>query len=852
MNQHENTPVLPGAEAKVIGEFPCTQTQLRFWVLDQLKPGNPALNVAVRWEIRGSFKASTIEAAFRKIIQRHEILRTRFVERRGSPYQQVLDAIDFKMSVIDLRNVPADQREQRILSIGEETASAPFDLARGGLFRVTLMMVENNRAFILITAHHTCFDGWSIRVLGRELGEIASALDAGRLPDLPDLPLQYGDFALWQQEYLASYGFETEKAFWKERLDGAPYFEVPTDHARSLTRSINSNIISVVKSLEFGERLEKAARDDRVSLYAHGVAVISTVLHRFTGATDILFDTQIAGREHSDLEPLIGVFINNLVMRIPVRSDCSFTEHIHNSSEVVLAAVNHQRMPFNKLVELVNPVRDPSRNPLIALNFNMSRAFLEDHKYGDFELISAPSQSPGAIYDISFSMVGRPSGWRMSIEYNTDLFDRNTIERMLELWHDTYDQALNNPVAPLVRDTSLAVVAGAAVDLGESGGSMSSSGEGKAANDAGTAPPTGLGQTEASPLLTAAEKMAKMGAIWADVLSVPQVRTKDNFFDLGGHSLAALRMISRVRDCFGIRPELAQLFQEPTLKGFSQLLFGPAEVETSMRAQDNPWKKSIYKAGSGFGAVYTLNHPFLYYRMAGVLDKRISVYNVNMFGATVEQTSSTPSFKEIAAETVKAMQVDPRDGPIALVGLCVNGVLAVEVTRQLREANVDVAVTAMIDSWAPGYSPPVSSLRRRLWKVERRRKRVSYFVRKLLIGQISPVMFLREFKATLWMMRKLGMSAARPTMDESANTRVVEFLGRAERDYRPEPTSNIMLFRSQATPRLAKELMFGWGQDAASIAPVTDLRGWHEDSLMVDGMRTLAASIEDRLLAERG
>ena len=394
MNQIENTTAFAATDAKVIGEFPCTQTQLRCWVLDQLQPGNPALNVAVRWEIRGAFKTATIEAAFRKIIQRHEILRTRFIERRGRPYQQVLDAVDFKMSVIDLRNMPADQREQRILSIGEETASAPFDLGKGGLFRVALLMVENNRAFILITAHQTCFDGWSIRVLGRELGEIASAIDAGRVPDLPELPLQYGDFALWQQEYLSSYGFEAEKTFWKEKLVGAPYFELVSDHPRSLVKSTNGNILSAVKGLEFGERIEKAARDHKVSLYAYGVAVVSAALHRFTGAEDILFGTQIAGREQSDLEPMIGVFINNMVLRLPVQPQTTFEDHLRTATETVTAAVNHQRMPFNKLVEFVNPVRDPSRNPLISVNFNLSKAFLEDRHYGDFELISAPSQSP--------------------------------------------------------------------------------------------------------------------------------------------------------------------------------------------------------------------------------------------------------------------------------------------------------------------------------------------------------------------------------------------------------------------------------------------------------------------------
>ncbi|MDE1996169.1 MAG: condensation protein, partial [Rhizobiaceae bacterium] len=241
----ENSSVDQVADLDIIGEFPCTQTQLRCWILDQLTPGNPALNVAVRWEIRGTFKASTIEAAFKKVIQRHEVLRTRFIEREGRPFQQAVERIDFKMSVIDLRNMAADQRQARIMSIGEETAQAPFDLSKPGLFRVSLLMVENDRGVLLITAHQSCFDGWSIRVLGREVGEIAAAIDANRQPVLPELQLQYGDYALWQNEYLQSYGFETEKTFWREKLVGAPYFEVPSDHPRGKVKTNHGDIISV-------------------------------------------------------------------------------------------------------------------------------------------------------------------------------------------------------------------------------------------------------------------------------------------------------------------------------------------------------------------------------------------------------------------------------------------------------------------------------------------------------------------------------------------------------------------------------------------------------------------------------
>ncbi|MFN3720124.1 MAG: condensation domain-containing protein [Rhizobium rhizophilum] len=845
MNQHESQAPTSPVEPEIIGEFPCTQTQLRCWVLDQLQPGNPALNVAVRWEIRGSFKASTIEAAFKKIIQRHEILRTRFVERKGNPYQQVLDAVDFKLSVIDLRNMPAEQREQRILSIGEETASAPFDLARGGLFRVTLLMVENNRAFLLITAHQTCFDGWSIRVLGRELGEIASAMEAGRAPVLPDLPLQYGDFALWQQEYLSSYGFEAERSFWKETLAAAPYFEMPSDHPRPAIKTTSGDIISAVKSVEFGERIEAAAREHKVSLFAYGVAIVSAVLHRATGAEDILFGTQIAGREQSDLEPMIGVFINNMVLRLPVRPAMSFEDHLQSATQTVSAAVNHQRMPFNKLVEFINPVRDPSRNPLISVNFNLSKAFMEDRRYGDFELLSAASQSPGVVYDISFGMVGRPSGWRMSIEYNTDLFDRSTIEHILQVWQDVYEQALSSPSAPLSpnhigqNSTISAPPAMAASSAASLSGNRA----------AATGEPTASGQEDVAALSTA-ERIRLLGEIWAKVLDVDKVGPEGDFFALGGHSLLALRMLSAVKERFGTKPELTLLFKQPTLRSFAEAAFGPTPSAplAPVAAPAPAWERNSYKQGTGDCAVYTINHPFLYYQLANRLNDAVSVYNVNMFGASEAELSADAKLEDVAASAIRAMDIPRGAGPVSIVGLCINGILALEVARQLGRSGVNVAFTAAIDAWAPGYFRSQPWLRQRLWNVERRLKRTTYFIRKLLTGRMKPSVFLKEFRVTKWLLGTLSPDRTRASVEETANVRVTDYLVRSARSFRAEPIGELMLFRSEASPARARKLLFGWNETVAGKASVIDLEGWHEDSLTVGGMRRLASAMDERLV----
>ncbi|WEX10486.1 condensation domain-containing protein [Chelativorans sp. AA-79] len=929
---------LAGAPAenprRVIAEFPCTQTQLRCWFLDQLKPGNPALNVAVRWEIRGAFKIASIEEAFRKVIERHEILRTRFADVDGQPVQQVVDSVDFRMSVIDLRNVPASQRDERIQSISRETAGVPFDLREPGLFRVTFLMVENNRGLILITAHQSCFDGWSIRILGREVGEMASAIDSGRTPTLPELPLQYGDFALWQAEYRQSYGFEAEKAYWRRQLADAPYFEIRPDRPRGGVKTNRGDIVSVAMPLEFGERINLAARGLQVSLFSHGAAVISAALHRFSGERQILFGTQIAGREDVDLENLIGVFINNLVLRFDASDELSFAEHVRRAGETVESALNHQRMPFNNLVELINPARDPARNPLVSINFNQQKAFLEDARYGGFELISSPSQSPGVIYDLNFIMIGRPNGWRMSVEYNMDLFDAATAKELLRVWQETYEMALERPEATLgsfgtppsarLQKTApsgelggIEALLGKHPDIQEAAAIRTDDGgiyafvapspslsrpletlpaflmdhlanrlpakdmpagvsvllmfprtpAGDIDRQALKAPSPGPLPARERPISKPAPdarslapaKEHELARIWANVLGVDEVKGSDDFFALGGHSLLALRMFSAMREAFGVKPELSLLFKAPTLAAFCREVFGEeaatAEMPTATaEAEEKPrsvyWETSVYRKGNGACTVYTLNHPLLYYHMANALADGPSVVNLHMFGAELDDELRRMSIEEIVADAIRAMDLRPGSGPLVLVGLCINGLLAIEMARQLRGMGHDVDCVAMIDTWAPGYFRALPRLRQSRWKLERRVKRLAYFTGRLLRGRIRLMDYLKEFNLSQKLLGRLS-SAAALTKEEVATEAVTELLVNASRSYRLQPVMDeeVLLFRSQAHHKRARKLLFGWRGFIREDSAVHDVEGWHEDSLTSAGIESLAGTLSRRLAA---
>lgn len=427
-----------------LDRFPCSATQERCWFLDRMNPGTPALNVAIRWNVTGRFSAAAFKAAFRAVIARHEILRTRFVEDGGRPVQEVTQEVAFHLSEIDIRTTAATEQDARVDAIATENAGLPFDLTKPGPIRATLIRLGEDRAILAITVHQICFDGWSIRILGQEIGEYAAAFEAGVDVDLPDLPLQYGDYAMWQREYFDSPAFMADLAPWRERLAGAPYFELQPDFARPLERSAACGMVKTDLPPAFGVRLNDAAKERAMSPFAYGSGVLSAMLSRCADVSEVTIGTQVAGRTEVDLEPLIGVFINNVVMRFPTDAGESLAGHLDRSRDVVREALIGQHVPFNKLVEILNPARDASRTPLISVNFILQHAFMETARYGNFELSSAPSHAPGAIYDLSFVLIGRESGWRMTLEYNSDLFDIHTAQSLLDLWQEAFNFAFDH------------------------------------------------------------------------------------------------------------------------------------------------------------------------------------------------------------------------------------------------------------------------------------------------------------------------------------------------------------------------------------------------------------------------
>ncbi len=412
-------------------DFPCSLTQERFWLLDRLDPGNASYNVAVRWRLDGRVSSDVLERAWLKIIERHEILRTVFFEVNGVPMQRIAAKSRFRINEIDLSTLPHDVAQAEGDRIGVIEARAPFDVATGPLLRVTLLRFSPTTSIILVTTHQIVSDGWSIGVMAREMGVIYDALRRDEEIPLEPLPIQYADYTLWQLEWLKARGIEAETQYWSQQLAGVKPFKVIPDRAKPAMASTNGAIVSRVLPRELTDRAQALSAQRGATLFATALATLCATLARFTGETEIVLGTQVSDRDQVELEPMIGQFVNSLILRNHLNGDPSFGALIDGVRDTVAQALEHRHIPIERLLGMVKGERSSANHAPISVNFIFQKTFIKNVAYAEFELTDLPSLPAGAIYDLNFFMVERPDGWRFSCQYNTDQFEGSTAERLL-------------------------------------------------------------------------------------------------------------------------------------------------------------------------------------------------------------------------------------------------------------------------------------------------------------------------------------------------------------------------------------------------------------------------------------
>ncbi|HEU0076629.1 MAG TPA: amino acid adenylation domain-containing protein, partial [Longimicrobiaceae bacterium] len=426
-------PVLPPvAPTARTGTLPLSFAQERLWFIDRMQPGTATYNLPVALRLRGSLHVGALKRALAEIVRRHEALRTVFGEVDGSPEQVVAPSGGFALPVADLSGLAAQTCEAEARRRVSEEVGRPFDLAAGPLFRAALLRLGAEEHALLLCMHHIVSDGWSLGVLFRELSALYAAYRDGQESPLPELAVQYVDYAAWQRRHLQGEALERQLAYWRDRLADAPaLLELPADHPRPPVQSFRGASARMELAAGALERLRALGRQEGATLFMVVLGAFQLLLSRYAGSEDIVVGSPIAGRTRKEVEELIGFFVNTLVLRSDLSGDPSFREVVGRVREATLGAYEHQELPFERLVAELQPERSLSRSPLFQVTFTLQDGDEARAGLPGLETQGAGAELASTKYDLMLGVTTHPHGLRCELTYSTELFEPGTVERML-------------------------------------------------------------------------------------------------------------------------------------------------------------------------------------------------------------------------------------------------------------------------------------------------------------------------------------------------------------------------------------------------------------------------------------
>jgi surfactin family lipopeptide synthetase A len=430
--------------------WPLSFAQQRLWFLYQLDPGTASYNIPMALRLRGPLHFNALEAALSHLTFRHHSLRTRFVHSDGLP-AQIIDAhLPRTLPLFDLSHVPATEREGAAMQLATDDANRPFELSVGPLFRFSLLRLSTDEYIILLCLHHIISDGWSVSILLRELSLLYDAFSEGRPAPLAELSIQYADYALWQREYLRGETLAAELSYWKEQLAGAaPLLDLPTDHTRPPVQSYRGASLRLRVKPELTLRLQSMSRAQGVTLFMSLLAVFRFLLWRYSGQEDVSIGTPMAGRNRAELESIVGFFINTLTLRTEVRGEESFRSLLSREREVCLGGYAHQDLPFEKLVEELQPERSLSHTPLFQVMFSLMNVPPGKIRLRGMEARALKVEHEATKFDLALSLAETNGELAGEMQYKRELYEATSIERMSAHYLRLLDAVLENPERPL-------------------------------------------------------------------------------------------------------------------------------------------------------------------------------------------------------------------------------------------------------------------------------------------------------------------------------------------------------------------------------------------------------------------
>ncbi|MBW4490246.1 MAG: amino acid adenylation domain-containing protein [Trichocoleus desertorum ATA4-8-CV12] len=425
--------------------FPLSFAQRRLWVLDQLEPGNPFYNIPIAVKLSGALEIAALEQSFREVVQRHASLRTIFTTVDGEPVQAIAPHLLFDLPITDLQALPPAEQTTEVQRLIEQEAQHAFDLSQGPLLRATLLKLSEVEHILLLNLHHIVSDAWSMGVLVRELADLYVAFVRQLSSPLVALPIQYPDFAVWQQQWLQGDRYQAQLDYWKQQLGGLPVLALPTDHPRPPVQSFRGASQTIRLSQDLSGQLRSLSQQSGVTLFMTLLTAFEALLHWYTGQEDLVVGTDIANRHPVETEGLIGFFVNQLVLRTDVSGNPTLTDLLHRVRQVTLDAYTHQDLPFDHLVEALNPPRDLSRTPLFQVKFVLQNAPMPSLSLADLNLEVLDVDRGTAKFDLLINLADTPEGIQGSLYYSTDLFEAASMTRLWERFELVLQQLTTDP-----------------------------------------------------------------------------------------------------------------------------------------------------------------------------------------------------------------------------------------------------------------------------------------------------------------------------------------------------------------------------------------------------------------------
>ncbi len=781
-------------------EIPLSFAQERLWFLDRLDPSkSSAYNMPFAFKIAGSLNISALKQSLDEIVRRHEALRTAFSVIEGKPVQIVHPELAVALPIVKLGEIPQEQREAKVIQLIDEEVERPFDLGKGLLFRATLLEQGESEYLLLIVVHHIAVDFWSKKILFQELSTLYEAFSTGNTSTLADLPIQYADFSVWQRKWLQGEFSETLLGYWRQQLgNNLRELEIPLDSPRSTSQTRKGAFQKLVLPKELTQEIKLLSRQHKVTLFVVLLSAFKVLLHHYTEQDEIFLCSPVANRNRQEIKQLIGYFVNLLILQTDLSGNPSFQELLGRVRQVSSGAYAHQDLPVQQLVKSLDLIQ----TPLARVMFGFQNTGVHDLKLSGLAVETLDVDGGTVDFDLYLYLLEEADSLTAILKYDAELFSKATISQMLSHFQMVLENAVANPEQPLAQLLPLSEAEQQQLQQ-------------KRFNQISSQP-------ESIYVAPRNSVELQLAQIWMQVLGIESVGVKDNFFELGGESLLAMNLFTQIEQTFNQTLSLSTLFQAPTVELLAQILGQEAKSES--------WSSLVPIQTSGskppFFCIHGQQGNVLNFReLALYLGKDQPFYGLQSKGLDGKEL---PYFRieDMAAHYIAEIRTIQPQGPYFFGGNSMGGIVAFEMSQQLRQQGQEVALLIMFDTFGLDCFPRLSFRWQHYWSYL-----LQLGISKSAFDDLKDVIRrkLQEISSRFYL--KSGRSLPQHLCKEL----VAEANMQATREYRPEVYwGNITLMRASKPASFAKPYL-------------PTLEDWHNRQLNhgLDGLTRGNLSIHD-------